>query len=513
MGLLESFSPPPGSPEAVRAGASCWREVADGLDRLADGVEQRSRTLSASWGGPAKAAYEGQSGTFLAAIREGTGQLREGADRLDEVAAKIEQAQNRYRQAMVAAGITLGVGIALTAFTFGGSDAAAVAVVSAEVGAAVEISAVAAAEAASVLSMLGSLAVQLAGRFAIFTVTGIAADGAAGMVVYKDGNPFAHLHLAEDVELGLVGAVGAPIGGVMTAGATRVAGGALLRGGAGVATGAVIDGLSLSSADAIVRGLLGQEVDVTELGVTALTGAAGSAAARGGTAALNRPRPEPLLERPPDVGLSDRGLLPDLSTRRMTRQQWRAEQSRVRAERTTAAVDQPLENPDPKAADHGHGHAWHGWQTTSEQQRTRVETGVAPDGTPNQFTGTASRFRSPQAEAEALGRARRQLEADLRRGAVPSYVDPVTGATTYVDPATGRVTRYRVVVSTNDPRGFADSALVARRVGGPTSAMVVDASGRRVADIVEAVRMRARVSFEYVPSTGEWRPVTYFPEG
>src|ERR687885_725167 len=83
-------------------------------------------------GGPAKAAYEGQSGTFLAAVREGTGQLREGADRLDEVAAKIEEAQNRYRQAMAAAGVTLGVGIALTVFTFGGSDAAAAALVSAE---------------------------------------------------------------------------------------------------------------------------------------------------------------------------------------------------------------------------------------------------------------------------------------------------------------------------------------------------------------------------------------------
>ena len=202
MGLLESFTPPPGFPDAVRDGARCWREVADRLDRQADDVEQRSLSLSASWAGPAKEAYERQVTPFLDAVRQGAGNLRDGAVRLDEVGAKIEEAQNRYRQAMIAAGITIGVGIALTVFTFGGSDAAAAAAVSAEVGAAMEISAVAAAEATSALSMLGSFAAQLAGRFAIFTLTGIAADGAAGMVTYGDANPFDHLHFAEDLEFG-----------------------------------------------------------------------------------------------------------------------------------------------------------------------------------------------------------------------------------------------------------------------------------------------------------------------
>src|SRR5919199_1557210 len=134
MGLLETFTPPPGSPDAVRAGARCWREVADRLDRQADEVEQRSLSLSASWAGPAKEAYERQVTPFLDAVRQGAGNLRDGATRLDEVAAK------------------------------------------------------------------------LAGRFAIFTLTGIAADGAAGMIAYGDVNPFDHLHLAEDLEFGAIGA-------------------------------------------------------------------------------------------------------------------------------------------------------------------------------------------------------------------------------------------------------------------------------------------------------------------
>lgn len=217
------------------------------------------------------------------------------------------------------------------------------------------------------------------------------------------------------------------------------------------------------------------------------------------------------MEVPPDVGLSGRGLRPEPGTRTTTREQWRAEQSRLRAERTTAAADQPLENPDARAATRGHGHAWHGWETTDAQQRLRAETGTTPDG-PFSATGRASRFRDAQAEAEALGRARRQLEADLRAGKVTSYTDPVTGATTFVNPSTGGPARHRVVVASSDPGGFADLAFVARRLGGPTSAFMVDAAGRRVVDLVTAPQMHAKVSFEFVPSAGEWRPVSCFPE-
>ncbi|RSM77061.1 hypothetical protein DL991_21155 [Amycolatopsis sp. WAC 01375] len=199
------------------------------------------------------------------------------------------------------------------------------------------------------------------------------------------------------------------------------------------------------------------------------------------------------------------------SDRSMTREQWQADQSRRRAERSVANVDQPLENPHPNAAQEGHGHSRHGYQTTDAEQATRVRTGIAPDGLPAK-AGRASRFRSAQAEAEALGRGRTELEAHLRDGKVPSYTDPVTGQQLYVHPVTGRPVRHPVSVTTNDLRGFGESAQVARRVGGPSSPPVLDANGERIPDLVVGPQMTATVSYEYVPSTNEWRPVTYYPE-
>ena len=213
----------------------------------------------------------------------------------------------------------------------------------------------------------------------------------------------------------------------------------------------------------------------------------------------------------PDVGLSDRGYRPAPGERSQTREQWQAEQSRIRAERSLANVDQPLENPLPNAATEGHGHGRHGYQTTDAEQATRVATGIAPDGLAAP-AGRASRFRTPQAEAEALGRGRGALEGELQAGNVTTYPDPVTGQPGYVDPATGAPVRRTVVVETNDPQGFGESVQVARRVGGPSSPYVLDASGNRIPDLVVAPQMHARIVFEYVPSANEWRPVTYFPE-
>lgn len=69
-------------------------------------------------------------------------------------------------------------------------------------------------------------------------------------------------------------------------------------------------------------------------------------------------------ETEPDVGLSDRGTRPAPGERSMTREQWKAQDSRQRAERAVGCADQPLENPHPNAAQEGHGHGRHGYQTT-----------------------------------------------------------------------------------------------------------------------------------------------------
>jgi hypothetical protein len=88
--------------------------------------------------------------------------------------------------------------------------------------------------------------------------------------------------------------------------------------------------------------------------------------------------------------------------------------------------------------------------TTPEQQAERVRTGRYPDDPPGGDTlGRASRFSSPEAEAEALGRGRRALNRDLANGGVQTFPDPVTGEPTFVNPETGEPARQRVNVMTN----------------------------------------------------------------
>jgi hypothetical protein len=188
----------------------------------------------------------------------------------------------------------------------------------------------------------------------------------------------------------------------------------------------------------------------------------------------------------------------------MTREEWAEQNSRERAERTVNAADQPLENPAANAAQEGHGHAWHGNQTTEADQITRVETGVTPTGEVRNPPNSASHFSSPQAEAEALGRGRRELQADLDAGAGGLEFPDANGNPTYVRP-NGSPVRRTIDVATNRPGGFGTSVDVGpgaapapgmpTRIGYPNPAPISD----------------ARVIYEYVPSTGQWQPVTYYP--
>jgi hypothetical protein len=188
-----------------------------------------------------------------------------------------------------------------------------------------------------------------------------------------------------------------------------------------------------------------------------------------------------------------------------------AEAARHAAEAELADVDQPLENPRPNASSRGHGHARHGHQTTDPQQAERIRTGVAPDGLPAK-TSRASRFRSPEAELDALARARQRLAADLRSGEVEHYVDGTNGEIGYVDPGNGEPSHHALTVETSDPRGFGEVAYVPRRTGGPGTAYDKDAAGNRIPQEVAGPFKKARVVFEYVPSAHEWRVLTYYPE-
>lgn len=252
-------------------------------------------------------------------------------------------------------------------------------------------------------------------------------------------------------------------------------------------------------------------------GIEALYRAQGDAVAA--RAELAASREAGLLPKPTaggDKGLADLGERPAPGTRTETREEYQTRRSRERAEATTRAADQPLENPHPNAAQEGHGHGRHGFETTDAEQAERVRSGRFPDDpygplptrTP---AGRASRFSSPEAEAEALDRGRRQLDEALRSGTVTSYTDPVSGARTYVDPTTGKPVRFGCTVTTNRPGGFGTSQVPSRNPP-PGNQPILDASGQRIPITSPTPLPRARVVFEYVPSTGEWRPVTYFPE-
>lgn len=180
----------------------------------------------------------------------------------------------------------------------------------------------------------------------------------------------------------------------------------------------------------------------------------------------------------------------------MTRAQWKAQERRRRAEITTGRADQPLEPVNPNGSTHGHGHADHGYQTTAAQQGDRIRTGVTPSGRVAP-SSKASHFHSPEAEAEALGRARRQLAADQRSGAVSNLNEA------------GHPTRHAVTVPTNRRDGYGHRVVKQRDASG---AVIKDSSNRPLTTTDPNPTRQAKVVWEYVPSKNQWHPVTYYPE-
>jgi uncharacterized protein YukE len=269
VGFWERFLPPPGAPGAVRVGAHTWREVATALQDVGDAVRLRSSTLTSGWWGPAKEAFVTEVDGFFHALDEATGLMREYAGALDGLADGIEQAQNEYHQRMAAVAATAAVGGLLTVVTATGSDEVAAAAISAELATATELAATATTQVVAVLTSLAGQAATLAGRVAVLAGVNVAADAVSGMVVYRDADPLAHLHLGDDLQWALVGGVSVPLARGMLGGLSRVGNGVLLRGGRGLVTRLAVTGLSVSEADAVVRLALGQHVDPAELAMAA----------------------------------------------------------------------------------------------------------------------------------------------------------------------------------------------------------------------------------------------------
>jgi hypothetical protein len=165
----------------------------------------------------------------------------------------------------------------------------------------------------------------------------------------------------------------------------------------------------------------------------------------------------------------------------MTREQWKIQYRRQRAEQSVQNLP-------------GHGHARHGYQTTIVQQMTRVRTGIAPDGI-RATTSRATRFDSPEAELEAIGKARKIVAHRVANGQI-SYWD--------VDPR-GVVRPHWETVVVDGRRGGYGSGIEVQRdpsTGIPLPGRPVQPTGQD---------KNARVRLQYNPATGTWDPLTQYP--
>lgn len=165
-----------------------------------------------------------------------------------------------------------------------------------------------------------------------------------------------------------------------------------------------------------------------------------------------------------------------------------------------APLQLPAGAPPPTALERaralpGHGHVRHGSETTAAQQAHRVQTGVAPDG-PGNPVGRSTRFDSPEAELDAVSRARSRTAGRVADGRQSEAI--------IVKPnGEARLPRDASVV-TGHPGGYGSGVEVARNpaTGAPLPGRPVQPTGQDP---------NAFVVLERRPATGTWEPVTQYP--
>ncbi|MBE9215063.1 hypothetical protein IQ247_20750 [Plectonema cf. radiosum LEGE 06105] len=185
----------------------------------------------------------------------------------------------------------------------------------------------------------------------------------------------------------------------------------------------------------------------------------------------------------------------------------RANTSRYRAETTAINSDQPLEpisNQEKQAgvkrSTQGHGNQRHGHQRTDADLVNRLQT--------EPKTTKSSRFTSPQAQAEALGRGHRALNQALKQGNVEFQTSG------FVNPKTGQPARHAVEVSTNRKNGFGVQAEKIKQKDPKTGQNIKDPNTKKPVTKIQMNSQplnKAKIVYEYVPSAKTWRPLTYFP--
>lgn len=271
---------PQGNPGELHAAASTWTNVAGSLQTMVDDANGRIASLSASWQGSGKNAFEQEWGKLAGAIGDGCNELTGVASALNQAADKLADAQRRYDVATGAAVGTAIVGIGLTVFTFGASDVVAAGATTAEVTAAVEV----ATEAVTVAESLFASAVEIASgmisRFVVFLGVDLTAQAAISTVVFPDHNPFGHLNLSSAISV--AGGMAIP----------EIPGGATAQVGAGAALGA--------GQDALTQFLTTGKIDPGEVLFNGALGGAGAAVGVGLNKGIGRLGEAGIISRAPE---------------------------------------------------------------------------------------------------------------------------------------------------------------------------------------------------------------------
>ena len=162
----------------------------------------------------------------------------------------------------------------------------------------------------------------------------------------------------------------------------------------------------------------------------------------------------------------------------------------------------PKEEPPPTAQQRvedlpGHGHNRHGSQTTIQQQTTRVQTKIAPDGEVA-ATPVATKFDSAEAELDAVQRAQARTAQGVANGQVSNTIEVAPNGTAKLPVDRSIVTGF--------PDGYGSGVEVIRDpiTGKPLPGRPVQPTGQLP---------NAKVILQYNPATGSWDPVTQFPSG